>query len=123
MKLADTLSERGTTHGDFTDNSRVSQQLKAIIFSDPTIILSPVQCEALDMICHKLARIVCGNPNHSDHWHDIAGYAKLVEDRLEGANVALNKVISDTTNHFPTPPNVSINAKKHKKDRYIVVGE
>lgn len=78
-----TLKERGTTHGDFTDNARVSQQLKAIIFQNGEMSLSPVQCEALDMICHKLARIVCGNPNHKDHWHDIAGYAKLVEDRIQ----------------------------------------
>lgn len=82
MKLADTLSERGTTHGDFTDNSRVSQELKAILHCE-NANLTDVQREAIDMICHKLARIVCGNPNHKDHWHDIAGYAKLVEDRIE----------------------------------------
>ena len=42
------------------------------------------QLEALDMIVHKIARIVNGDPNYSDSWVDIAGYAKLVSDRLEG---------------------------------------
>jgi hypothetical protein len=40
-----------------------------------------MQREALDMILHKIARIVNGNPNETDHWHDIAGYATLVEQR------------------------------------------
>jgi len=35
------------------------------------------QGEAIHMICVKLARIVCGDPNHADHWDDIAGYARL----------------------------------------------
>jgi hypothetical protein len=42
------------------------------------------QAEALDMIFSKIARIVIGDPNHTDSWIDIAGYAKLVADRLEG---------------------------------------
>jgi len=44
--------------------------------------LSSVQREGLSMIQHKIARIMCGDPNYYDHWHDIQGYAKLVEDRL-----------------------------------------
>ena len=44
--------------------------------------LSPDQAEALDMIAHKIARILNGDPNHHDHWHDIAGYATLIADRL-----------------------------------------
>jgi hypothetical protein len=45
--------------------------------------LNPVQMEALEMIAHKIARILNGNPDHHDHWHDIAGYATLVAERLE----------------------------------------
>ena len=44
--------------------------------------LSEVQKEALEMIQHKIGRILAGNPDHKDHWDDIAGYAKLVSDRL-----------------------------------------
>lgn len=83
-KVEETLTERGTTHGDFSDNSAVSQNLKRILFQGPSShLFSSVQAEALDMIAHKLSRIVAGDPNHKDHWHDIAGYAKLVEERLE----------------------------------------
>jgi hypothetical protein len=42
------------------------------------------QAEALDMIFHKIGRILNGDPNYADSWIDIAGYAKLVADRLEG---------------------------------------
>jgi len=42
------------------------------------------QAEALDMIFSKIARILNGDPNHLDSWTDIAGYATLVADRLEG---------------------------------------
>jgi hypothetical protein len=36
------------------------------------------------MIMHKVARILNGDPNYADNWIDIAGYATLVADRLEG---------------------------------------
>lgn len=39
--------------------------------------------EALFMIAHKIGRIVNGDPWYADSWIDIAGYAKLVADRLE----------------------------------------
>jgi hypothetical protein len=45
--------------------------------------LASDQKEALDMIVHKIARILNGNPNVHDHWHDIAGYATLIANRLE----------------------------------------
>lgn len=84
MNVTQTLAERGNTHGDFSDNARVSQALKAILRTGPRYEdLTPVQSEALDMIAHKMSRIVAGNPNHSDHWHDIGGYAQLAEERLE----------------------------------------
>ncbi len=46
--------------------------------------LTDDQVEALEMVCHKIGRIVNGDPDYSDSWHDIAGYAKLVADRLDG---------------------------------------
>ena len=36
------------------------------------------------MIFAKVGRILNGDPNYADSWIDIAGYAKLVADRLEG---------------------------------------
>jgi hypothetical protein len=46
--------------------------------------LYPDQLQALDMIASKMSRIVNGNPNLRDSWLDIAGYAMLVADRLQG---------------------------------------
>jgi hypothetical protein len=79
----DTLAQRGARYGDFTDHARVCQDLKRTIYAGPTAHkLSDVQRQALDVIADKIARIVCGDPNYDDNWHDIQGYAKLVEDRL-----------------------------------------
>lgn len=80
MKTEEILAERKTTHGDFSDNARISQELKATLHCE-NADLTDVQKEVLDMICLKLSRIVC-NPNFKDHWDDIAGYAKLAADRL-----------------------------------------
>ena len=35
------------------------------------------------MIQHKIARILNGDPNWKDTWDDIAGYAKLIGDKLK----------------------------------------
>ena len=48
--------------------------------------MSDDQVIALDMICNKMARIVNGDPNYIDNWHDIAGYATLVEQELNITN-------------------------------------
>lgn len=81
-----TLTERGKRYGKFTGHARVTQELKRVLWNaladKPE--LADDQKEALDMICHKLGRIVNGDPNYADSWVDIAGYAKLVSDRLEG---------------------------------------
>jgi hypothetical protein len=78
------LAERGKSHGDFTDHARVTQSLKYGMRNSPKWDkLTPIQIEALEMIQHKIGRILSGDPKHQDHWDDIAGYAKLVSDRLK----------------------------------------
>jgi hypothetical protein len=80
--VAATLADRQKTHGDFTDFSRTDRALKAVLANGVTYeSLSDDKKSALDMITHKIARILSGNPNAKDHWHDIQGYAKLAEDR------------------------------------------
>lgn len=77
------LAQRGQTHGDFADHAAVTCAIKDAIHSlGNADRLSLVQREALDMIAHKIGRIVAGDPNHQDHWDDIAGYARLVSQRL-----------------------------------------
>ena len=73
------LSERSATHGDFSANATIAQKLKTVFRqSDRWPTLSDVQHEALDLIALKLSRILSGDPQHADHWADIAGYAQLV---------------------------------------------
>jgi hypothetical protein len=74
-----TLEERQHTHGNFAENANASQVLKKAVGDVVTCMLTRVQQEALDNICQKMARILTGNPNHADSWHDIAGYATLAE--------------------------------------------
>lgn len=81
MAIKDTLAERGKVHGDFTDNAEISQAFKDIVHSHDGK-LTPVMREGIDMILGKVGRILSGNPAHKDHWHDIAGYATLVEERI-----------------------------------------
>jgi len=37
----------------------------------------------LQMVQHKIARVLNGDPTYADNFVDIAGYAKLVADELE----------------------------------------
>jgi len=79
-----TLAERGSRYGKFTGHARITQRLKGFMQeTDKWQKLEPDQCEALEMIAHKIGRILNGDPNYADSWVDIAGYAKLVADRLE----------------------------------------
>jgi hypothetical protein len=83
MAIKDTLNQRSTTHGDYTVHARITQELKRVIErQDNYDRLNDCQREALAIIAHKIARILAGNPNFHDHWHDIAGYATLVADRI-----------------------------------------
>jgi hypothetical protein len=89
--IAATLAERGTRYGKFTGHAAISTRLKLVIhdavLARPERTFAADQMEAMDMIAHKLARILNGDPNYADSWVDIAGYAKLVADRLEGVSV------------------------------------
>jgi len=81
------LTERGTRYGKFVTHARISQSLKRLIADQleaRPLLLAGDQQEALEMICHKIAGIINGDPDYADSWTDIAGYAQLVADRLQG---------------------------------------
>lgn len=87
MSIDKTLSERESNYGEYIDLATISQRLKETIRdTNNWEELSPDMKETLDMICHKMARILNGNPYHFDSWHDIIGYARLVEIYLERKN-------------------------------------
>lgn len=81
--ITTTLTERGARYGKFRDHAALSQMFKGVMDTVDKS-LEADQREALEMIFHKIARILNGDPNYADSWHDIAGYAQLVADRLNG---------------------------------------
>jgi hypothetical protein len=79
-----TLNERGSRYGDFEDHAFITQDLKVVMQETPNWdLLKADQKEALEMTAHKIGRILNGDPNYIDSWHDIIGYIRLVEQRLE----------------------------------------
>lgn len=83
--VEETLRERGDRYGNFKGHAGISQLLKQIMQKSPNwAYLECDQAEALQMIAHKIARILNGDQDYADSWHDIAGYARLVENRLNG---------------------------------------
>ena len=84
MSIEETLAQRQRTHGDFGSHAAVSQAMKnAMRQSHGWGGLSDDKKEALEMLAHKIARILNGNPNTHDHWHDIEGYSHLVSSKLK----------------------------------------
>jgi hypothetical protein len=83
----ETLDNRAQDYGKFKDGAELMQGIKRLL-ADHALrhnkTFADDQWEALEMIVHKMARIVNGNPDKVDHWVDIAGYAKLIADRLQG---------------------------------------
>ncbi len=91
--LNETLAERGARYGSFTDHAKIAQALQEImrgnVISGGVAVktgwysLDADMRQALTTITDKIARILNGDPSYIDNWHDIQGYARLVEQRLE----------------------------------------
>ncbi len=83
MSVNKTLEERGSRYGRFVDHAEIAQGLQTVLWQSPNWeTLDNDIRQALCVICDKMARICNGDPNYTDNYHDIQGYAKLVEDRL-----------------------------------------
>ena len=83
-----TLNARNERYGTFSVQAAISQTMKNFMRQSPNWdSLDPDMAEALDMIQHKIARILNGDPRYADSWHDIAGYAVLVDKRINGDSV------------------------------------
>ena len=80
-----TLAERQAQYGCFEDVAFVTENIMATLSKVRVNGLSDLPHPhrmALYMIASKMARIVNGDFNHKDSWHDIGGYSKLIEDLL-----------------------------------------
>lgn len=86
--IAALLVERGKTHGEYRDHASMAQTLKQFMREGVRWDrLTFHERETLEMIAHKIGRILSGDPHFVDHWDDIAGYAKLSADRNRTAAV------------------------------------
>lgn len=84
ISIDTTLEQRGKRYGDFLGHSKITQGIKrAMQESDNWVLLSDDKKEALEMIAHKIGRILNGDPEYHDSWHDIIGYTKLIADTLD----------------------------------------
>ena len=82
LARAPLLVERQTTHGNFEDNAIVSQAIKDLLRAGPGWLkLSAIERESMDMIALKFSRILSGKSMEKQHWEDVVGYAKLVEEK------------------------------------------
>ena len=77
------LSDRKDKYGEFRYQADLSISLKHVMregnsWNDTM----PYMQEALDMIQHKIARILNGDPYYEDSWVDIIGYAQLALDGI-----------------------------------------
>lgn len=93
MSAEATITERGSVYGPFSINSDLCQAIKDLFRVRPGYkALGSYERESLDMIFHKISRIVVGAEHGAppssrvDSWHDIGGYAKLSEDRVKEGN-------------------------------------
>lgn len=85
--VSSTLAERGARYGSFETHAVIAQSLQTVMRGTDVIAtnwpyLAPDMQQALTVIADKIARILNGDPTYLDNWHDIQGYARLVEQRL-----------------------------------------
>jgi Domain of unknown function (DUF6378) len=80
------LADRGSRYGTFESNARVAQNLKEVMRSGSSWSqLTLAQKEGLDMIQHKVARMVNGDPTYLDNIVDILGYGTLIRSSMESS--------------------------------------
>lgn len=101
--ISSTLAERGSRYGEFIGHACITQAIKLVMQKQKVWNrLGDDQREALEMIAHKIGRIINdgADPDHHDSWHDIVGYAKLVADRLAPKQVQEQSEIQPTEKKY-----------------------
>lgn len=84
------IKSRAKFRGDFEDVANVNQDLLQFCsfrrrYKDVAL---DVELTALQMIMHKIARILTANGYDEDSWKDVAGYATLVVNHYKQSNEA-----------------------------------
>ena len=82
--ITDILTERGNNYGAFPEHARITQNIKrAMADSANWNAITDTQKEALEMLAHKIGRVLNGDVNYLDSWVDIVGYTQLVVDDMQ----------------------------------------
>ena len=81
------LVDRGGKYGEYSRHAKLSQEFKKVMkHSSNWLTLNESMKESLEMIVHKMARILNGDPTHADSWVDISGYSTLIIKELNKEN-------------------------------------
>ena len=86
--IGNLLEGREKRYGRFINQARISQELKRAMRQSPNWSrLTDSQREGLEMVQHKIARMLNGDPAYMDNIVDIVGYATLVMESMgDGAS-------------------------------------
>lgn len=88
MATKEVLKERGSRYGNYLEQTTIIKNIENAIHESGAgvawIDMEADQKDALYMIIVKMSRILNGDPDYADNWEDIAGYATLVANRLNG---------------------------------------
>ncbi len=82
IELKQTLKERSDVYGEYCVAAEIRalimDQFETLYFIHNSKKMSTLDfCSLLDIV-NKLCRLAA-TPNHTDSWHDIAGYATQIE--------------------------------------------
>ena len=87
--IQETLDERGTNYGSYEVGTQLRADIMELIkqsyrTNNNSEMPAFYQVAILDIV-NKLSRLAA-TPNHLDSYHDISGYATLVENYLKKTN-------------------------------------
>jgi hypothetical protein len=94
MSIETTLAERGARYGSFEEHATIAQAIQDAfrIYPEKWEKLPPVIKQGFTTLADKIARTLNGDEYYDDNYHDIGGYAKLMEDWVRKHNQLLELV-------------------------------
>ena len=93
MTVDQTLQDRNGTHGDYKEQAAMGEAIREVMMQGKNWgALTTSQRDCLIMVSVKISRILTGDQNHVDSWHDMQGYPRLVEKDLLASAPSPEKV-------------------------------
>jgi hypothetical protein len=103
MSVETTLAERGARYGSFEEHATIAQAIQDAfrIYPDKWEKLPPVIKQGFTTLADKIARTLNGDEYYDDNYHDIGGYAKLMEDWVRKHNAPLELHVPEHSLQVP----------------------